>query len=76
MSARKITVSVECCDADSGEMAIGVQDPAHPDRDLVYQEIQLHPAVCSLLHDLLGIYVSQGIGTIKSLTLNDPEVTP
>ena len=74
MSARKIQVSVECCDVSTGEMQLTVEDPGNQDADFAYQDMVLHPAVCSLLHELLGWYVKEGISSTKSVSLNVPAV--
>lgn len=70
MSARKITVSVECCDPETGEMQIVADDPDNPEADFRFQQMILHPAVASLLRELLGHYVNDGISTEQSLSLN------
>jgi hypothetical protein len=77
VSARKITVSVECCDFETGEMQVVAEDPDNPEQDFRYQQMILHPAVCSLLHTLLGHHVADGRGHEQSISLNaQPEGTP
>jgi hypothetical protein len=72
MNARRVTVSVECCDFDTGEMALVVEDPDSPEANAHYQQMILHPAVCDLLHTLLGRYVTDGVNSQQSLNLNSP----
>src|SRR5260221_560044 len=70
MGARKIKVSVECCDTETGEMQITVDDPGNPEDEWVCQDMVLHPAVCHLLYELLGDYVRDGKSMMSSVSLN------
>lgn len=73
MPSRRIEVSVECCDPGTGDMQLTVEDPGNPEPDWQYQDMVLHPAVCHLLHELLGHYVVDEISTMQSITLNAQE---
>ena len=73
MGARKIEVSVECCDPHAGDMQLTVEDPDNPDAGNRYQDMFLHPAVCAALHELLGYYVASGQSTMTTVRLNAPE---
>jgi len=42
VSSRKIQVSVECCDVETGEMDITVEDPDSPDAEYACQDMVLH----------------------------------
>jgi hypothetical protein len=72
MGSRKITVTVELCDPDTGERDITVEDPDNPEPEWRYQDMVLHPAALSLLHELLGRCVTDGSSLRGSVSLNKP----
>ncbi len=75
MPARKITVSAELCDGRTGEMQLTVADPGNPDPDFRYQDMVLHPAVCSVMIGVLNGYEADGIGAEQTISLNAGEAS-
>ena len=72
MPSRKVTVSAECCDPDTGEMQLTV-DREGLTGDEAYEQMILHPAELHLLWELIGTHRQTGSGVERSLTFNVPK---
>lgn len=71
MGSRKVTVAVECCDFDTGEMYLSVEREDSP-ADEAHEAMTLHPAELDLLYELIGKHKEHGTGFMQSLRLNVP----
>jgi hypothetical protein len=72
MTARKVTITVECSDPDTGEMALSVDRENVPE-DEAAELMILHPAELDLLYELIDKHKQTGGGFMQSLSLNVPE---
>ena len=75
MGSRKVTIAVECCDPDTGEMYLSVDREGAPP-DEAHEAMTLHPAELDLLYKLIGQHKEHGTGFMQSLRLNAGTVTP